>query len=318
MGKKNKQSKIENDNEKMTVPDGWKEPEFTKEDYKRGFTEKSSFGCLFPKYRENYIKESWPLVKQRLSNDFEIVAELELIEGSMIVSSTKKTWDPYAIINARDLIRLLARSVPYEKAITVMNDDVFCDIIKIGRLVNNRERFIRRRQRLVGTKGCTLKAIELLTECYVLVQGNTVSVIGNHKGIKKARKIVVDAMNNVHPVYTIKSLMVQKELENDDKLRNEDWSRFLPKFKKQNKKTTKIKIKNKKKELYPPLPPMSKIDKQLESGEFFMNKELQKKAIINRKKEQHKQKSKERINKRKQDFIAPSDPVIEPKKSKKN
>ncbi|KAM4747590.1 KRR1 small subunit processome component homolog isoform 2-T2 [Rhinophrynus dorsalis] len=261
------------ESELLTVPDGWKEEPFTKEDNPRGLLEESSFATLFPKYREAYLKECWPLVQKALN----------------------------------------------ESAVRILQDDMACDIIKIGSLVRNRERFIKRRQRLLGPKGSTLKALELLTNCYIMVQGNTVSALGPFNGLKEVRKVVLDTMKNIHPIYNIKALMIKRELSKDPELRTKSWERFLPKFKHKNmNKRREPKNKNKKKDYtpFPPPQPESQIDKELASGEYFL-KESQKRR---KKLEEIKAKQAEAVTKRQEErnkaFIPPKEKsAMKPKKA---
>ena len=50
------------------------------------------------------------------------------------------------------------------------------------------------------------------------------SIIGDIKGLKLAKQVVEDCMQNVHPVYHIKELMIRRELEKKPELQNHaDW-----------------------------------------------------------------------------------------------
>lgn len=272
-----KKKKMKHDKPKPWDHEGinhWEIEPFRPEYNATGLLEESSFACLFPKYREKYLRESWSAITRALK-EVGIACELNVVEGSMTVRTTRKTFDPYIIIKARDLIKLLSRSVPAPQAVKILQDDMQCDVIKIGNIIRSKDKFVRRRQRLVGPHGATLKALELLTECYILVQGNTVAAMGPYKGLKQVRRIVEDCIKNIHPIYHIKTLMIKRELAKDPALEQENWDRFLPKFKPKNvqrKKPAKIrKVKN-----YTPFPPPqqpSKVDLELASGEYFLSKE---------------------------------------------
>ncbi|MCJ1464483.1 ribosomal RNA assembly protein krr1 [Pseudocyphellaria aurata] len=292
--------------------DKWKIEPFTPADNAAGtFTEESSFATLFPKYREVYLKEAWPLITRSLDKHH-IACTLDLIEGSMTVKTTRKTYDPAAILNARDLIKLLSRSVPAPQAIKILEDGVAADIIKIRNLVRNRERFVKRRQRILGPNGSTLKALELLTQSYILLQGNTVSAMGSFKGLKEVRRVVEDCMANIHPIYHIKELMIKRELMKDPELANENWDRFLPHFKKRtlSKRRKPLKVTDKSKKPYTPFPPpqvKSKVDLQIESGEYFLGKQAKERAIKESREKRQREKQAEKKLARQKEFVPPQE-----------
>ncbi|KAF9518481.1 hypothetical protein BS47DRAFT_1289788 [Hydnum rufescens UP504] len=334
--------------------DQWKVEPFQSTDMVAGpLAEESSFATLFPKYRERYLREVWGAVTRGLDTHG-IACTLDLINGSMSVRTTRKTSDPYIIIKARDLIKLLARGVAIGQAVKILDDAMTCDIIKIGNLVRNTERFVKRRQRIIGPDGSTLKAIELLTGCYVLVQGNTVSAMGSHKSLKEVRRIVLDCMKNIHPIYRIKELMIRRELAKDPKLATESWDRFLPQFRKRHLTSAQKSAKkrgeqearaevqaqvqahalahpnpavanagSRKKKVYTPFPPAQlprKIDIQLETGEYFLKKHEKEERESAKRKQNQREVTAQRKAERAEAFVAPieeAEPTVQEKVSKK-
>ncbi|KAF8529260.1 hypothetical protein BU17DRAFT_36869 [Hysterangium stoloniferum] len=321
----------------------WHVDAFKPEDNVAGpFATESSFATLFPRYREKYLREAWSAVTKGL-DAHGIACTLDLLNGSMAVRTTRKTYDPYIVFKARDMIKLLARGVAVGQAVKVLDDGMACDIIKIGNIVRNKERFVKRRQRIIGPDGSTLKAIELLTSCYVLVQGSTVSVMGPYKSLKEVRRIILDCMKNIHPIYRIKELMIRRELAKDPKLATESWDRFLPQFRRKHlttaQKTAKKNenlagkhaarvlaatsadappsnehsaIEKPKKKVYTPFPPPQlprKIDKELESGEYFLKPREKDAREAAARKQKQAESAKKRQAERAEAYVAPVEEV---------
>merc|ERR1711920_924686 len=141
----------------------------------------------------------------------------------------------------------------------------------------------------------------------VLAQGQTVSVMGTIKGMKQVRRIIEDCFKNIHPIYHVKELMIRRELEKDPELKDENWDRFLPHFRKRNVQRKKVKAKKKKtKEVFPPAQTPRKEDLQIETGEYFLNEQERQQKKMHEKKVAQAAKSAERKRERAKDFEAPA------------
>ena len=96
-----------------------------------------------------------------------------------------------------------------------------------------------------------------------------------------------------HCYTDLKRLMIVRELAKDDNLKTEDWSRFLPQFEKKNvqrKKPHKVRAKK----AYTPFPEPqqpSKIDLQLDTGEYFASEQYRAKKKLHEKVASSKSKS---------------------------
>ena len=98
----------------------------------------------------------------------------------------------------------------------------------------------------------------------------------------------------------------------DPELKNENWERFLPHFKKRtlSKRKKPLKITDKSKKPYTPFPPpqeKSKVDLQIESGEYFLGKQAMERAAKERREEQQREKQAERKMARQKEFVPPQE-----------
>lgn len=149
------------------------------------------------------------------------------------------------------------------------------------------------------------------------------SAMGCYKGLKQVRRVVEDCIKNVHPIYHIKTMMIKRELAKDPALAEENWDRFLPQFKKRNVKRRKPhKVRDRKGAAdtpFPPLPKPSKVDLQLESGEYFLTKSQKAERAAEEKAQRQEERTAESRRKRQEAFVAPAEVAVkEPKEERKD
>jgi ribosomal RNA assembly protein len=114
--------------------------------------------------------------------------------------------------------------------------------------------------------------------------------------------------------------MIRKELAKDPELANESWDRFLPNFKARSLSHRRVpkNVTDKTKKVYTPFPPApekSKVDKQIETGEYFLGKVGKERAAQEERKEKQGKRKEEKAKEREAEFVPPEED--RPKKKRK-
>lgn len=88
--------------------------------------------------------------------------------------------DPLAALKVMDLIKAIGRGFAPHRAMRLLNEDEYLEVIDISYFVGKKSnRLSRVRSRLIGTNGKTRRIIEDLTGANMSIYGSTVSLIGN-------------------------------------------------------------------------------------------------------------------------------------------
>ena len=106
---------------------------------------------------------------------------------------------------------------------------------------------------------------------------------------------------------------MKRELAKDPELAHESWDRFLPNYKKRSLSRRRVphKVTDKSRKPYTPFPSApepSKIDRQLEAGEYHVGREAKRRAAQEDRLERQKARKEEKKRERESDFVAPEEP----------
>ena len=117
-------------------------------------------------------------------------------EGEILFNDEAEGTDPLMALKIIDVLKAVGRGFNPDRALRLFEDDEYLEVIDLKDVVGDRPNQLGRiRGRLIGADGKTRRIIEELTECYMSVYGNTVSLIGNSVSLPVAKHAIELILN---------------------------------------------------------------------------------------------------------------------------
>lgn len=118
-------------------------------------------------------------VKKKIEDETGTQLIIDSESGDVTIDDSK-AQDPILTLKCGDIVKAIGRGFSPERALRLLNDDVFFALFDIRDYAGKTQKHVRRvRSRVIGTKGKTRRLIEELTGVSVSIYGNTVGIIGD-------------------------------------------------------------------------------------------------------------------------------------------
>jgi ribosomal RNA assembly protein len=117
-------------------------------------------------------------IKRQLEKTTKISISIDSNDGLVILEATDDCEDPLAVWKARDIVQAIGRGFSPQRAFSLIDDDIYLRIINLEEFGNTPNQIRRLKGRVIGQGGKTRRNIEELTDTYVAIMGNTISIIG--------------------------------------------------------------------------------------------------------------------------------------------
>ncbi len=99
--------------------------------------------------------------------------------------------DALSLMTVENVIKAIARGFAPKKAFLLFRENYFFEIIDITAFkAKSKSRLQTLRSRIIGTNGVTKHLLQKYTNCFLSIQGKTVSIIGEAENIMLAKQAV--------------------------------------------------------------------------------------------------------------------------------
>ncbi len=130
-------------------------------------------------------------VKKEIASRLGVSISVDSENSVVIVEGEPGTVSPVNVMKAAEIVKAIAYGFPYDKAMSLINDDYVLIIVDLKETIGDKESHLKRvKGRIIGEGGKTRKTLEELTGTHIHVGEHHVAIIGEYERVMAVREAI--------------------------------------------------------------------------------------------------------------------------------